>query len=138
MNRILCIALLVLAGAPAQAADRAAWQEECGSCHIAYPPALLPADSWRRIMASLDDHFGTDASLDAPRAQAIESFLVANARRSRGSASAPLRITETAWFRGEHREIPAARWRSPEVRTASNCGACHAGAAQGSFDDDDE
>ena len=24
--------------------------EECGSCHMAYPPGLLPALSWQKIM----------------------------------------------------------------------------------------
>src|SRR5512145_3377199 len=41
------------------------WLEECGACHIAYPPRFLPAESWREIMIGLDDHFGSDASLDA-------------------------------------------------------------------------
>ena len=44
------------------------WKTECGSCHLAYPPELLPASSWRRIMAGLDRHFGADASLDAASA----------------------------------------------------------------------
>ena len=36
------------------AATNAAWKSECGSCHVAYPPGLLPAASWRAIMAGLD------------------------------------------------------------------------------------
>ncbi len=30
------------------AASNALWQAECGSCHVAYPPRLLPAESWRQ------------------------------------------------------------------------------------------
>jgi hypothetical protein len=40
------------------------FRAECGSCHLAYPPGLLPAASWQRIMIRLEGHFGDDASLD--------------------------------------------------------------------------
>ena len=44
---------------------------ECGSCHLAFPPSMLPAASWTRMMAELQDHFGDDASLDADTTAAI-------------------------------------------------------------------
>jgi hypothetical protein len=31
----------------------AGWHSECGSCHVAYPPRLLEAASWRTIMQGL-------------------------------------------------------------------------------------
>lgn len=115
-----------------------AWQEECGSCHIAYPPRLLPAGSWQRLMQGLGDHFGSDASLEPQRAAAIEAFLVANAGRSKDGVTAPpLRITETPWFRGEHDEVATAKWRSPAIGSPANCGACHTQAERGSFDEDE-
>ena len=43
----------------------AAYTLECASCHTAYPPGMLPARSWERLMAGLDRHYGSDASLDA-------------------------------------------------------------------------
>ena len=30
--------------------------DECGACHLAYPPGLLPEPSWRLLLAHLDDH----------------------------------------------------------------------------------
>lgn len=112
------------------------WQEECGSCHIAYPPRFLPAKSWQQLMGSLEDHFGTDASIDAQTAATIETFLVQNAKRSKSdikASEAPLRITETRWFVHEHDEISAAKWKSAAIRSAANCGACHREADKGSF-----
>jgi len=112
------------------------WQAECGSCHIAYPPALLPAESWRAVMAGLDRHFGTDASVDAGTAAEIGAFLERNAGRGRWSAARPtLRVTETRWFRHEHDEVDAAVWKSPKVKSRANCAACHGGAEQGNFDE---
>lgn len=113
--------------------------QECGSCHVPYAPRLLPAASWRAIMAGLDRHFGTDASLDAPTANAIGAWLEANAGSGKRAASMPPenRITRSAWFLHEHDEIAPSTWRLPSVKKPSNCGACHAGAAQGAFDEHD-
>lgn len=127
----------VLADGHRYTATDPTWKAECGSCHVAYPPALLPAASWRALMAGLDKHFGTDASLDPASAARITTFLERNAGRERGaSAKAALRITETRWFRHEHDEVPAYVWKSAKVKSPSNCAACHAGAERGDFSED--
>lgn len=41
------------------------WKAECGSCHIAFEPGLLPSESWVKMMAGLDKHFGADATVTA-------------------------------------------------------------------------
>ena len=119
-------------------ATNKAWQAECASCHIAYPPKLLPAPAWRRMMAGLDKHFGTDASVDAPAAAEIRVFLESNAGqgKKRGIDGGTLRISETSWFRRKHDEVSASTWKNPKIGTAANCTACHAGAERGDFNDD--
>jgi len=124
-----------MAGNHVFAADNARWKAECGSCHIAYPPQLLPAPAWGRILSGLDRHFGVDASLDAASAAEIGAFLERNAasgRRAREQAQS-LRVTESAWFRHEHDEVPAAAWKHPAVKSPANCAACHTTAEQGDF-----
>jgi hypothetical protein len=113
--------------------------QECGSCHVPYAPRFLPAASWRAIMDGLHRHFGTDASLDEPTAKAIGAWLEENAANGKRAASIPPenRITRTAWFLHEHDEIAPSTWRLPSVRKPSHCDACHAGAAQGAFDEHD-
>ncbi len=106
------------------------WQAECGSCHLAYPPQLLPAQSWQRLMAQLDRHFGVDASVDAATTTEIRIFLEKHA--GRGTAQT-VRVTETAWFRHEHDELPSSIWKHPAVKSAANCAACHTTAEQGDF-----
>ena len=130
--------------APVQSAP---YQEECGGCHFAYQPGLLPAASWQRIMDSLEDHFGENAELDQETADQLRASLIANAAdrvrtgRSVGIAnslrgSAPLRITETTYFRRHHHEIPARAVKdNPEVGSFSRCDACHTDAAQGNYDE---
>jgi nitrate/TMAO reductase-like tetraheme cytochrome c subunit len=115
-------------------ANSPTWKAECGSCHIAYPPQLLPARSWRAIMAGLDKHFGTDASLDPQAAAEISAFLERNAGRERTPSARPvLRISETRWFAHEHDEVPASTWQSATVNSPSNCTACHVNADQGDY-----
>ncbi len=128
----------------------ARYREECGSCHFAYQPGLLPAQSWERIMGSLADHFGDDASLDAATASELSAYLVGNSAdqssriRSRAFAAAPSagtglpRITETGYFVRKHDEVPARLVTgNPKVGSFSNCQACHRGADSGNFNEDD-
>ena len=123
------------------------YKEECGSCHMAYPPGLLPGRSWEKMMASLEEHFGENAELDSATAAELTRFLVEHSadaepqyRRSRhitrdlSSESVPLRITELAYFRHEHDEIPVRLVNAnPKVNSYSNCNACHQNAELGSF-----
>ncbi len=122
-------------------------KEECGSCHLAFAPSMLPASSWKRMMADLKNHFGDDASVDAATAARITDYLVANAADKGGrqysskllrgvsARNAPLRITELPKWVKEHREVPDWEWKHKDVRTRANCTACHADAEFGRYDD---
>jgi hypothetical protein len=115
-----------------------AYQQECASCHLAFPPGMLPAASWRRLMDRLPHHFGIDASLDAPTRQQINSWLAANAGTHEKVARDPSpppqdRITRAAWFVQEHDGVRPATWALPAVKSAANCAACHTRADQGEF-----
>ena len=119
---------------------------ECGSCHVAFPPKMLPARSWQALMGGLGDHFGDNAEL-APDVQAsLSAWLVANAGDHSADPGAqraaaripasqtPLRITGLGWFVSEHGEIPASYVTSnKDIRSFANCAACHTNAAKGSF-----
>lgn len=124
------------------------YQEECGACHLAYPPALLPAASWERMLGSLDDHFGENAELDGQTLAELRTYLLAESadrtyawlarkmQRGSNSDAAPLRITELPYFRHEHDEIPMRLVKdNPKVGSFSRCEACHQDAAQGMFDE---
>ena len=119
--------------------SNAAWQAECGSCHVAFPPRLLPAASWRAMMSGLDKHFGTDASLEAPVAREIGAFLEKNAgaRKQEPTAKPLLRISETRWFVREHDEVPQRVWKNPLVKSPANCAACHTQAESGKYGERD-
>ncbi|HET7831950.1 MAG TPA: diheme cytochrome c [Gallionella sp.] len=117
----------------------AKWKAECGTCHVAFPPHMLPVGSWRAVMAGLEKHFGSDASLDAATSKEIGLFLetYANRRGSEPTAKPLLRITESRWFRSEHREVSSRVWSSPKVKSPANCAACHTRAEEGRFGEHD-
>jgi hypothetical protein len=130
------LALCLLAGA-SHAAVPGTVAQECGSCHLAFPADMLPAESWKRIMNPLPQHFGTDASVDATTRAAIEKTLVAGAASFGRAATPPPedRITRGNWFVREHREVSASVWSRPAIKSAANCAACHTRADQGDFNE---
>lgn len=120
--------------------------DECGSCHTAYAPGLLPARSWQKMMNELEDHFGEDASLAEPQKLAILRWLTDYAADSRNATvlmrriaasipagAAPQRITETPLFKYQHDEVPKHIWKRTKVGSPANCGACHTHANEGRY-----
>ena len=113
------------------------FSDECGSCHIAYPPYLLPKASWTAMMKGLDNHFGEDASLDKKTNQSILAFLVKNSadnstRKSAFYISQSLKghkstiaITKTPYWKHVHKHIGKDVFASNEVKSRANCEACH-------------
>jgi hypothetical protein len=118
-------------------ANLPAYQQECTACHQAYPPGMLPAESWQRVMGGLKTHFGVDASLDAATLKTLTPWLVANAGTWKRVSEPPPqdRITRSAWFERKHREIAAAVFKRPAIGSASNCKACHTASDQGDFNE---
>lgn len=131
--------------------SNAAWQEECGSCHFAYQPGLLPTQSWEKMLdaKALEDHFGENAELDADTLKEIQAFALENAadkswyKRARKIAKAtengeaPLRITEVRYIKRKHHDIPEKMIKgNKDVKSLSYCDACHTQAKKGVFDED--
>lgn len=151
---VLAVSAVALAGARAGGnhfyapVSEKTTADECGSCHLAFPPSMLPAASWKKMMGELDRHFGEDASIDADTGALITRYLTANAGDASGirysakllrdvaPGAAPQRITELPKWKREHREISAAEWADPKVVSKANCAACHTDAKLGYFDDD--
>ena len=126
-----------------KAAFPAVYASECGDCHAPYHPALLPPESWKAILANLENHFGEDGSLDAETLAAIRRYLLSESAKPwdvkpahelrLANGKAPLRMTETPFWKKKHRRIPASVFSSPAVGGKVNCAACHRDADSGLF-----
>ena len=123
------------------------YAKECGACHLAFPPQFLPKRSWIKIMNTLDNHFGENASLDDAARTQILAYLVGNsAETSRSKMSrkilssirdteTPLRISDTPYFKKQHDEFPSDVFKRKSIATPANCSACHPAAEKGDFDE---
>jgi hypothetical protein len=122
------------------------YRAECGACHFAFPPGLLPARSWEKLMENLHDHFGESAELTPEdydrvlnylRSEAADTSDYARSRRAASMIAAgetPLRITETRYFQRLHEEVPKRVFKdNPKLKTISQCKACHTRADQNSY-----
>ena len=124
------------------------YKENCGACHFAYQPQLLPSGSWSKILSERSDHFGETLDIDPEAEKEIAEYLKANAAdcsssklsarflRSLGGQT-PNRITEIPCVQKYHREIRRDVITRDSIGSLSNCTACHTTAEMGVYDDDD-
>jgi len=124
------------------------YAQNCGSCHFAYQPGLLPSESWDKIVKGLADHFGEAVKLDPESMNAIDEYLRAHATdnssaklsgkimKSIGSQT-PLRITQIPYIQRKHHEIDPGVFERDSIGSFSNCVACHTTAEKRIYDDDD-
>lgn len=126
----------------------AVYKHECGACHMAFPPNILPAGSWKKMLSDLDDHFGDYAACDEKSRKEIEGFLVKNsAEKILDEAGVkfldtldnkdPLRVTATAYWKKKHDDIKPEVYKRASITSRLNCTACHKWAEYGSFEDND-
>lgn len=129
--------------------DNAQWREQCGECHFAYHPTLLPRRSWEKIFAEQHEHFGDDLDLDEDTYNELLKFHVDNAAETLLTEPAhrilsltpdnetPIRVTETHYWVKKHKDIPEYYWKHKKVRTKGNCSACHLDSDKGTYEDSD-
>lgn len=124
----------------------ATYIKECGSCHFAYQPDLLPSASWEGLMSGLDKHFGENAELSAETQKTLLAYLTSHAAEKSNSwyavkfmkslkaGVAPTKISEIPYFIKEHREIPKKLIaENIDVKSISFCDKCHTDADTGGY-----
>ncbi len=121
--------------------------KECGACHFAYLPGLMPARNWQAVMTSLDKHFGENVQLPESSRSALLDYLTANASdRSPYAGSRWLnenipanrttrRLTAIPFIAYKHTVVLEAIARNfkIEVRKLTNCQSCHTEIENGSI-----
>ena len=131
--------------------DNKTYKDECSACHFAYQPGWLPAKSWEKLLTAqgLHNHFGEVADLDKDTLQIIHDYAIQNSadksfyKRSRTvvaateGVDAPLRITDVRYIKRKHHDIPEKMVvGNKDVKSLSNCNACHRQAEHGVFNAD--
>ncbi|MBL4748386.1 MAG: hypothetical protein JKY17_06365 [Magnetovibrio sp.] len=99
--------------------DKDLAKKECGACHYFFSREFLPAFSWKKIIDTLDNHFGEDASLNEETRKRILTYMAAGR-----ATEIPMRVTETGWWKQAH----GASWKRLAAQgnvNVSECGNCH-------------
>ncbi|HIG41504.1 MAG: diacylglycerol kinase [bacterium] len=121
---------------------------ECGACHLAYPPMLLPTKSWTKLMSGIDQHFEENAELDAETSAYISRYLTQYSMDNTSDSGVnhwlvsippdpPIRITELPAFIDDHENAYKLLGDSAnEVGFFSPCTDCHKEAVEGIFSED--
>lgn len=101
---------------------------ECASCHIAPSPAVLPTQSWARILVQADHYGNRITPLQPPVLDLVWEYVRYTSRPVSGNAPIPDRLRTSQFFRALH---PRVEFQDrPNLAT---CVSCHPGAGAYNF-----
>ncbi len=102
--------------------------ENCASCHIALPPAVLPTQTWQQLLQD-QNHYGVQLKplVDPPRLL-IWNYMRTFSRPRGIEEPTPYKVNDSRYFKALHPKVKLAR--PVEI---SSCVTCHPGAAQYNF-----
>jgi hypothetical protein len=102
--------------------------QNCASCHIALPPAVLPSETWRDILRDTQ-HYGVQLKplIDPPRVL-VWNYLKTFSRTLIPDEDKPFRVNNSRYFRALHPKV-----QLPRPVGISSCVTCHPGANEYNF-----
>jgi hypothetical protein len=102
--------------------------ESCGSCHVALPPAVLPIETWQRLLQD-SQHYGQQLKLlvDPPRLL-VWNYLQVYSRPQAVDEKTPYRLKDSRYLKALHPKV-----NLPKPVTVGSCLTCHPAAAQFDF-----
>lgn len=102
--------------------------ENCSSCHIALPPAVLPIQTWQQVLQD-SQHYGQQIPLlvDPPRLL-VWNYLQAFSRPQGKEEETPYRVDDSRYFKALHPKV-----KLPRPVQVSSCVSCHPSAAEYNF-----
>lgn len=102
--------------------------ENCATCHIALPPAVLPTETWRRLLQDTQ-HYGVELTrLAEPHRLIIWNYLRTFSRAQRKEEEVPYRVAQSRFFKALH---PRVKFSIPV--DVKSCVTCHPSATEYDF-----
>jgi hypothetical protein len=102
--------------------------ENCSSCHIALPPAVLPTQTWKNLLED-SQHYGVQLQplVDPPRIL-VWKYLQTFSRSQRKDEETPYRVNNSRYFKALHPKV-----NLPRPMQISSCVSCHPSASDYNF-----
>lgn len=99
--------------------------ENCASCHVGLPPALLPTQTWG-ILLQDPEHYGSTINPPVnPARLIIWQYLKTFSRSLREGEETPYRLRTSRFFKALHPQV-----KLPRQLTVATCATCHPGASK--------
>ena len=98
----------------------------CASCHIPLPPAVLPTESWRQILLQPNEHYGQKLPKMNPLdIRIMWSYIRDYSRPLKEGEDKPERVSQSRYFQALHPKVDL-----PKVVRLNNCASCHTGISK--------
>ncbi len=111
-----------------QLAGYQTYLNQCATCHVALPAAVLPTQTWQALITE-SAHYGISlppiANFDQ---RLILNYLQAYSRPSRDRRTIPYRLSNSAYFQALHPQVSL-----PQPLTLNSCVGCHLGATERNY-----
>lgn len=106
--------------------------ENCASCHIAVPPAVLPQETWQTILETPGNHYGTKVEgLTGFTQRLMWLYLQGYSRQLLKDEIKPKFIAQSRYFFALHPQV-----NLPSPITLNTCIQCHSQAKNFDYQDD--
>lgn len=99
--------------------------ENCSTCHIPLPPAVLPTQTWQNLVQD-SQHYGVQIKplVDPPRILVLR-YLANFSRLQLQDEQTPYRVNSSRYFKALHPRV-----KLPSPVQIGSCVSCHPSAAQ--------
>lgn len=102
--------------------------ENCATCHIGIPPAVMPSQTWQQLVQDSEHYGATIQPLRSPEIQILWQYLREYSRPLAAGEPIPYRIRQSRLFNVLHPRVEL----TPDKVTLNGCISCHPGA--GAYD----
>lgn len=110
--------------------------KECSECHNLISPTFLTKKMWNVTLSDKKDHFEEDLTKDVPHFESIKKYILSNSAHTSNSELSlgvikstqgknKYRITRTKYWKDTHKYIPREVYKKEDIKSKSNCSACH-------------
>ncbi len=106
--------------------------ENCATCHIGLPPAVLPTETWRDILRDRSHYGATLPQIpDASRRVMGQYLQVFSRSKSPQEEQIPYRLAQSLYFKALH---PGVNFAQNKIKPGLNsCEVCHPASRQFNF-----
>ncbi|NJP10047.1 MAG: diheme cytochrome C [Leptolyngbyaceae cyanobacterium RU_5_1] len=109
-------------------AGQTLYLENCATCHLGLPPAVMPSETWRQLLQD-SQHYGAEIKpLDEFERQIAWQYLRQYSRPHMAGESIPYRVYQSRFFKSLHPRVKFA-----QRVNLNGCISCHPGADKYDF-----